>query len=399
MAVLLKSGPDELQSWVEELGRRLLDPAMDALAPPLAGVRLARPAQTFTEFAVSGLPPRDDDDMMAMFALARAGIRIAHVVTSPWYFTFSRDIARRARWAADWQASRRPLGQSEADKARGDFARLTGALFDRSEGFSVHDILETHAIVDGLQASMARPTPLAQYQLARELYRESPASLALISHLIEQCGVDIALPLATRLCTVALKFPFPSIALRDLLHSVEVKRERAGDLVAMDAERFFAACRLDPADSAKSTRELRVERRASRPAEPRADGQSERRSSPASTRSAKRQTDQPLLETQGWGETMRQYFDRYEALTSTEDKLLSAIHPMRPAAAEAPAGASPPFRPAWVLYADGQIADLRADAGNLADLARWVTAALHLLDGLAWLSQPPGSSPRPTPSA
>ena len=397
MAVLLKNGPDELQHWVEDLGRRLLDPAVDALAPPLAGVRLPRPARAFTEFAVSGLPPRDDDDMLAMFTLARAGIRIAHVVTSPWYFTFSRDIARRARWAADWQASRRPLGQGEADKARGDFARLTGALFDRGEGFSVHDILETHAIVDGLQASMARPTPLAQYQLALELYRESPASLALISHLIEQCGVDIALPLATRLCTVALKFPFPSIALRDLLHSVEVKRERAGDLVAMDAQRFFAACRLDPAGSAKSTRELRVERRSSRGAEP-ADGQSERRSSPVAARSTKRQTDQPLLETRGWGETMRQYFDRYEALPSTEDKLLSAIHPMRPVAAEATVDASPPFRPAWVLYADGQIADLRADAGDLADLARWVTAALHLLDGLAWLSQPAGSPPRPSPS-
>jgi hypothetical protein len=48
---------------------------------------------------------------------------------------------------------------------------------------------------------------------------------------------------------------------------------------------------------------------------------------------------------------------------------------------------APLFQPAWLLFADGQVADLRQVPGTLTDHARWVADALGMLDGLAWLGE------------
>ena len=81
---------------------------------------------------------------------------------------------------------------------------------------------------------------------------------------------------------------------------------------------------------------------------------------------------------------------RYEALATAEERLQFAIHPMQPLAGPGPSPASGPlFRPAWALYAGGATADLRNASGDLSTFARWVATALDMVDGLAWLTQPP----------
>ena len=90
---------------------------------------------------------------------------------------------------------------------------------------------------------------------------------------------------------------------------------------------------------------------------------------------------------------MRTYFDRYEALPGIAEKLEAAVHPTQAVQPGADAKAGPLFRPAWALFADGRTADLRATPGDLADFARWVTTALEMLDGLAWLQQPEDTAP------
>jgi hypothetical protein len=161
MAAILKRGPAEVQGWIEDLRNRLQDPVVLHVLPPLVGLPIDRPGADFVALLDGGLPPRDDADLLALFAIARAGIRLSHLVVSPWYFAFTRDIDRRARWAAHLQASRRPIATADQQCARADFAVLAGTVFDAAEGFSVHDIVETHAIVEGLQATMARPSAVA----------------------------------------------------------------------------------------------------------------------------------------------------------------------------------------------------------------------------------------------
>ena len=362
MAVILKRGPGEVQGWIEDLRNRLQDPVVHQVLPPLAGVAVDRPAADFVALIEGGLPPRDDADLLAQFAIARAGIRLSHVVASPWYFAFARDVGRRARWAARWQASRRQIATGDEQRARADFALIAGTLFDASEGFSVHDVLETHAIVEGLQASMARPSAVALYHLALELYRERPASLQLLSRVAGLFDIEVAVALLPRLCAAALCFPFPAIALGDLIASLEQNRAKVDRLVGMTAERFFAACRLDTSAVARSAREQAVAA--------------------------------PFVEADAWDESIRAYFDRYEALQGDEARLQASIHPMRPAPDAAPPALNatpmrpaPLFQPAWLLFADGQVADLRQEPGTLTDHARWVADALGLLDGLGWLGE------------
>jgi hypothetical protein len=357
MAALLKRGPEEVQRWVDDLRMRLFDPVVHHVLPPLAAVQVDRPAADFISLVESKSPPRDDQDLLALFAVARAGIRLSHVVTSPWYFAFARDIGRRARWSARLLASRKPLAAGDEARARADFAVLAGTLFDASEFFSVHDILETHAIVSGLQASMARPSGLALYHLALELYRERPESLRLLSRLATLFDIELAVVLAPRLCAAALRFPFPAIALGDLIASLEQNRHKVDRLAGMSAERFFSACRLDASSAARSAREQAA--------------------------------NAPFLEADAWDESIRAYFDRYEALASDEARLQAAIQPMQPAPPPASLDGPPLFQPMWLMFSDGQVADLRAEPGTLTDHARWVADALGLLDGLAWLGKAP----------
>ena len=105
--------------------------------------------------------------------------------------------------------------------------------------------------------------------------------------------------------------------------------------------------------------------------------------------------DAPFVEADAWDESVRAYFDRYEALQGEEARLQASIHPMLPVppdAAPPPPNAAqvrpaPLFQPAWLLLPDGEVADLRQVPGTLTDHARWVADALGMLDGLAWLGE------------
>jgi hypothetical protein len=401
MAVLLDRGPPELQRWTEQVIVRLDDPEIHHVLPPFAAARVDRSGRSFTQLLETRTPPRDDAEVTALFSLARAGIRIAMAISSPWFFSFTRDVARRARWASGWQAARQAISDAEAAKARADFARLKATLFSTGDGFSVHEIIETQALVDGLQASMVKPDALAVYRLALELYRDSPQSLRVLSLLNERLGVDKAVALAPRLCAVALQHPLPSLAFSDIWSGVDKWCGRIDQLLEMSAERFFEAWRLDPANASRSTRERRVERRRT-PREDRRRNelgdatfireqrQLERRRTPAAA-SSNRQSDQPILEAGGWGETIRPYFDAYEALPDVETRLLAAVHPMRPA----PGSTEALFMPAWAIYTDGRVATLRPRQADLSAYARWVSTTVDLLDGIAWLNDAPSDAPRP----
>ncbi len=356
MAVILDRGPDEVQGWLDDLRTRLQNPVVYGVLPPFAAVLVDRPATEFISLLTRRQAPRDDAELFAMFSLARAGIHLSHVVASPWYFAFTRDVGRRARWAARFQASRRPLASGEELRARNDFAMLAGTLFDTTEAFSVHEILETHAIVEGLRSSMARPSAVALYHLALELYRERPSSLRLLSHLAGLFNIELAVALVPRLCVAALRFPFPAIALGDLIASLEQNRRKVDQLVEMTAQRFFATCRLDAVAAVRSSREHA------------AGG--------------------PFVESDAWAESIRTYFDRYELLDGTEARLQAAMHPMQGALHLAAADSPALFQPSWLLFPDGRVGDLRPQPGTFTDFARWVADALGLLEGIAWLSEP-----------
>ena len=166
------------------------------------------------------------------------------------------------------------------------------------------------------------------------------------------------------LAALAQSTSFSFIAWGDMPYAVPDDYAKVDRLIDMTAERFFAACRLDPSAAARSAREQAM-------------------------------VDAPFVEADAWDESVRAYFDRYEALQSEEARLQASIHPMLPAPPDATPPAlnaaqvrpAPLFQPAWLLFADGQVADLRQVPGTLTDHARWVADALGMLDGLAWLGE------------
>jgi hypothetical protein len=150
-----------------------------------------------------------------------------------------------------------------------------------------------------------------------------------------------------------MRFPFPAIALGDLIASLEQNRRKVDQLVEMPAERFFTACRLDATVAARSARE--------------------------------RATGAPFTEADAWSGSIRTYFDRYEALSSDEARLQAALHPMQATPESATTGSPPLFEPVWLLFPDDQVGDLQPQPGTFTDFARWLADVLGLLEGLSWL--------------
>ena len=97
MAAILKRGPGELQGWIDDLRIRLQDPLVHERLLPLAATVVDRPPALLIELFERGDPPRDDADVLALFAIARAGVQLSHAVVSRWHRRGSRTSAGRSR--------------------------------------------------------------------------------------------------------------------------------------------------------------------------------------------------------------------------------------------------------------------------------------------------------------
>jgi len=349
----LPSGPDELQRWVQSVASRLRDLRLAPQLPPLAAAAIEAKAAHLSGLLVPPASALDGDRISARYGLAHAAILASHAVTSPWCWRHAREVGRRARWTGRWLASRRPMSPIERQQVRADFASVYGSLHDASAGYSVHEITHTHAIVEGLRWASGLVDPASLYRLVTTTHSSDGHRLRLLSAFARTFGLERATPLAVRACAMALKFPWPSLALSDLLQSLERNSDRVPGLLVVTPERFAQVCRLDPEVAALSTQEL--------------GGNSE------------------LAASDAVEEAVLAMYGRYEALASVNERIGIAMHPMGPPERTLASEAGP-FAPSWLIDPTGGVAARTDEAPDLSRLARWATAATEIADAIAWLA-------------
>ena len=352
MYCALPSGPDELQRWVLAVGARLRDTRLAPQLPPLAAAALDVPAARLSALLVPPTHPEQTEQIAVRYRIGHTTVLASHPVTSPWCGRHAREIARRARWTSRWLASRRPMADAERAQVRADFASVYGSLHDAAAGYSVHEIADTHAIIEGLRWASGMVEPASLYRLIGTTHAGDSHRLRLLTAFGRMFGIERAALLAARVCAIALKFPWPSLALSDLMQSLERNSDRIPGLLVVPPERFAQVCRLDPEIAALSTQELAGDSGLS----------------PADS------VDEAALAVQA----------RYETLASANERIGAAMHPLGNPDEPVTAHAGP-FAPSWVIDAQGGVAGRADESPDLARLARWATAATEIADAIAWL--------------
>lgn len=349
----LPRGPDELQRWVLSVGTRLRDARLAPQLPPLGAAAIPVPAAALPALVAPPATAGETDRVAARYAIGHATVLASHAITSPWCSRHAREITRRARWTGRWLASRRPMSEPERVQVRSDFASIYGSLHDASAGYSVYEITDTHAIVEGLRWASGVVEPASLYRLIAATHASDSHRLRLLSTFGRTFGVERAALLAARICAIALKFPWPSLALSDLLQSLERNSDRVPGLLVVAPDRFAHVCRLDPEVAALSTQELGG--------------------------------DSGLPPADAVEESLHAAQARYESRASVNERIGSAMHPLGSPEEPTPLHAGP-FAPSWLLDAAGGVAGRTDETPDLARLARWATAATEIADAVAWLA-------------
>lgn len=349
----LPSGPDELQRWVLSVGSRLRDARIAPQLPPLSAAAMSTRVTALPALIAPPIGGEQGERLVARYGIGHATVLASHAITSPWCGRHAREIARRARWTGRWLASRRPMAETERAQVRADFASVYGSLHDASAGFSVHEITDTHAIVEGLRWASGVVEHASLYRLITSAHAGDAHRLRLLSAFGRTFGVERAAPLAARVCAIALKFPWPSLALSDLLQSLERNSDRVPGLLVVAPERFAHVCRLDPEVAALSNLELGG--------------------------------DGGLSPTDAVEEAVLAAQARYESLASVNERIGAAMHPLG-LPGEPPGAHAGAFAPSWLIDPAGGVAGRTDEAPDLARLARWATAATEIADAIAWLA-------------
>jgi hypothetical protein len=347
----LPNDPDELRQRAAELQQVILSGFKGgAFFPPIAGVAIEI-GYDRVESMLRGHAPADNEDILGLYALAHESIHLAQMITSRWFFSFVRDLARKAAWAAHYESTGKvPEGWRKQGKR--DFATLTARLKKTVDGFSALEVLETQAVIEGVWGAMPQPSARAVVYAAGEIYEPSSMYRHILGHLVDRFGAEAAVALGPKLCAIALQCDEPGGVMSDMLRDLDDAKGSIDILVKMSPAKLLEARGLDPHAVSRSCREL----------------------------GNKSQADPGdlLVET-----IAPEYFDDYEAL-GEEARLAAMMHPGRLGGY---VGAGKPiFMPMYALFGDGRHLDAKQSGRNVTDFAQWVDLGLAIRDGMAWLS-------------
>jgi hypothetical protein len=349
----MPNNPDELRERAAGLWEVILQGFTGgAFFPPIAGVAVEIGYGRFREMLRDGTA-HNDDELFGLYALAHESIHLAQMITSRWFFTFVRNLTRRANWATHYESTGKapPAGWSE--EARRDFMVLNAGLTKVVDGFSAREVLETQAVIEGLWGAMPSPSAEKVVYAARQFYEPDSMYRHILDHMVKRFGAEAAVSLAPKLCAIALQSDEPGGVMSDMLSSLDGVKGGIDKLVRMSPADLLKSSRLDPHMVSRSCREV----------------------GPVSARDLG-----DLLFTT----IASDYFDGYEAL-GEEARLAAMMHPGR--LKEYTRADKPIFRPMYGLFGDGQYIDAQGSGRNTTDFAHWVDIGLYMRDGIAWLSE------------
>jgi hypothetical protein len=216
-------------------------------------------------------------------------------------------------------------------------------LKDEEYGLTVEEIVETHAVVQGLRWTAVTADAGKWRWAAEEFHDGAPTYLRLLRRFADGFGNSVAFALLPRLCVLALQDGDPRSALARLLKRVAGSE----DPEAVSRLPPLQFCRWAGADPQLLARSLR-------------------------------ERDPGFFQDNPWTPTVSGYFDQYEQVGGAEARLNVLL-------GSADSSAAQIFQPWFALFGDGQMLALHRTDANVADYATWTTVTLTLLEALELL--------------
>jgi hypothetical protein len=334
---------DQLKERNRELYGRVLAGGPSIFFPTL-GIFLEIPYDRFEQLG-SNPAEISDADFKALYHMAHETAHVAQFVVSGWLFVHAYNVTsvaahtlqkdRQGQLTSDWiEQAKRVLGD--------EFRSLT----DEAYGVSVQEILETHAVVQGLGWATAIRDPDRWMWLAQTFHGGARTYLGVLQAVAELFGNRLAFDLLPRLCVLALQADDPRLALAHLLERVS----RSGDphsVSRLSAAEFCDWAGADPEVLTQSVRER----------------------NPALFQSP----DNP------WLALIASHLDKFENLGGIQARLEAILN------TDFGAVGARIFRPNFAVFGDGGVLALHEPNVNTTHYETWTRLSLSILDTLEYL--------------
>jgi hypothetical protein len=346
--------PGELKRRTRELHKRMVM-AGDSTFLPTAGVFLEIPYERYVRIRGGSRPPDDftDEDARALYHVAHETVHVAQVVLCPLVFTHVKAVATAAGITAHLH-SRRTLTPELLEEARAAVGRAAAALDDEKAGLTVAEILETHAVVQGIKWATATRDANSWYWAVETFHKGAAKYLRVLRVFARLIGIELAFELLPRFCLLSFQLADPRVALDYLLRRImdESDRHAVSRLSGPDLCRWATA---DPEIIATSLRE---------------------------------RDPSQFQDGIDWTTVFSGYFDLLEQVSGTEERLQVML------GSDFGARGADIFQPWYVLFGDGQVLPLHNPEMDVGDYEEWTRVTLATLETLAFLTSvkrhPPG---------
>jgi hypothetical protein len=312
---------------------------------------------TRTDEIVSGSRQITDDDVFDTYAVWHEGVHMAQLVTSPFVFSLAFDMARLAQ-----RAHRICAGIDDERDATGKMVRryrsICSRLNDARGEYSPTDVMETHAVTQGLRWTMPENDGESLRLAANHFYKNTtPKYARMINRTCDAFDDDVGTILLPRLCFISFQAKDPVGHLQTLLTKLR-NQGSAREVVAYTPRQL---CDWACAPTSLLSRSLR-----------------ERTDISDATGMRMRLTDHP------WVALFERYFDDFEKLT--DDERLDVLMGRQGGYAY------PLFSPNFRVYPDGEVRIRGADHLDRSAIAiearyRYIQVTSDMVSGLEFLQR------------
>ena len=329
----------DLKSKADDLHNLFIMSVGDSVFLPTGGIFLETDIDFLDSIIYEGKPHREKSELIRIYADWHETVHMLQLFTSPFVHGHVFQIVRLALIAQRiHRNSAEPSYKSLSDEFTAHMERFSQPSFTK---YSPHEIVETHAVIQGMLWLTGNETHKGLLNVAESIYERKSNYLKIWREMSEKVGEEVSTCLLPRICTLALQTDNPALVLSHLFNRIAT--ERNGAII----------CKLSPiqlcdwanVDKNFITKSLRLRNR-------------------------------PLSH-HPWQQLFSNKFDSYEAIEHPEERLNLIMGTNGPEAARI-------FSPVCKIYNDGEV-PMKGEAMELYFDA-WLELTHHIIEGFRLLN-------------
>jgi hypothetical protein len=286
-----------------------------------------------------------DNDSKTAYAIGHESVHIAQAVVSPWLFRHVRTLISIVHVTRQ-RDRQQQLGPTQIAELKRLMDAEFRSLTEERDGFTVREILEAQAVVQGLRWSAVTADATGWRWAIEKLHPGADEYLKLLRLYADELelGDAVAFEILPAVCALALQSEDP----RSTMAALTERARDSPDAAAAAGASMLAFCEWagvrDPTTLVKSLRER----------------------------------DPEGFQRLPWAMLLTRYFDRFEQIPTAGERLALLLR------TEADSAAASIFQPLYAIFEDGGVHSFQ---GNVADYEIWTRITLLIVDTLEFLDQ------------